>query len=83
MGSLGAVWMNFWVVGMLSRFGIMKCPDFGTDFQLEKEGIWSSVLHRNFIYNCELDVRLFNDPNWTSRTRVMVHFSRLPQAALF
>ena len=68
---------------MLPCFGPMKCLDFGTYFLLEKEGIWTSVLLGNCICNCKLDVRLLNHPNWTSITQVMVHFSRLPQAALF
>ena len=81
--SLGAVWQNFWAVGMLPCFDPMKCPDFGTDFRLKKEGIWIGFLHGNCICNCELDVRLLNHPNWTSIAQVTVHFPRLPQVALF
>ena len=47
-------------LGMLPYFDPMKRPDFGTYFWLEKEGILTSVLHRNCSCNCELDVRLLN-----------------------
>ena len=59
---------------MLPCFGPMKRPDFGTDFWLEIEGIWTGVLLGNCSCNCELDVMLLNHPNWTSITQVMVHF---------
>ena len=68
---------------MLPCFGPMKCLDFGTNFRLEKDEIWTSVLHGNCSYNHELDVRLLNHPNWTSITQVKVHFLGLPQVALF
>ena len=41
------------------------------------------MLHRNCSFNCELDVRILNHPNWTSITRVMVHFPGLSQVASF
>ena len=59
---------------MLPCFRPMKCPNFGTGFRLEKEGIWTSVLHGNCNSNFEIDVRLLNHLNWTSITKVMVHF---------
>ena len=62
---------------MLLYFDPIHYPDFGTDFQLEKEGILTSVHHGNSSYNCELDVR-FESPNWTSIAQAMVHFSELP-----
>ena len=68
---------------MLPCFSPTKCPDFGSDFRLEKVGIWTSVPHGNCSCNCEIDVRLLNHQNWTSITQVMVHFPRVPQAALF
>ena len=68
---------------MLPCFGPIKRLDFGTDFQSEKEGIWTSVLHGNCNFNCELDVKLLNHPNWIFIAHVMVHFSGLPQSALF
>ena len=68
---------------MLPCFGLMKRPDFGTDFRLEKEGILTSVFHGNCSYNCELDVRFLYHPNWTSITRVMVYFLGLPEVACF
>ena len=68
---------------MLPCFDPMKRLDFGTDFQLEKEGIWTSVLHRNCSCNCEIDVRLLNHPNWISIAQVMVHLPRLPHTTLF
>ena len=70
-------------MGMLSFFDLMKRLDFGTDFRLEKEEIWTSVLHGNCSCNCELGVRFLNHPNWTSIAQVMAHFSGLPQATLF
>ena len=70
-------------MGMLPCFGPMKCLDFGIDFLLEKEGIWTSVFHENCSCNCELDVRLLNHPNWTSIAQVMVHLQGLPQPAQF
>ena len=72
---------KFCDVGMLPCFDPTYCPEFRTDFQLEKEGIWTSVLYGNCRCNCELDVRLLNHPNWTSITQVMVYFPRLPQIA--
>ena len=68
---------------MLPCFDHVHWPGFGIDFWLEKEGIWTSILHGNCSRNCELDVRLLNHPNWTSITPVMVYFLRLPQAVLF
>ena len=68
---------------MLPCFGPIKRPDFGTYFRLEMEGIWTSVSDGNCRYNCELDVWIFNHPNWTSINQVMVHFLGLPQTALF
>ena len=68
---------------MLPCFDLMKCLDFGTDFRLEKEGIWTSVLHGNCSCNRDLDVRLLNNPNWTSISQVMVHFPGLPLGSLF
>ena len=59
------------------------CLGFGTDFQLGKEVIWTSVLHENCIRSCEFDARILNHPNWTSITQVMTRFSKLPQATLF
>ena len=47
----------------------------------KKEGIWTSVLHRNYSCICKLDVGFLNHPNWTSIAQVMVYFSGLPQAA--
>ena len=70
-------------MGMLPYFDPMKPPYFGTNFILEKEGIWTSVLQVNCSCNCELDVRLFNHPNWAFIAQVMVHFLGLPQAAQF
>ena len=67
----------------LPCFCPMKRPDFVTDFWLEKEGVWTSVLHGNCICNCELDVRILNYPNWTFIAQVMVHFPGLPQVVLF
>ena len=43
-------------------------------FGWEMEGIWTRVLHRSCSCNCELDVRLLNHQNLTSKTQVMVHF---------
>ena len=34
----------------------------------EKEKNWTSVLHGNCSCNCEIDVKFFNHPNWTSIT---------------
>ena len=42
-------------------------------FGWKTEGIWTHILHRSCRYICELDVRLLNHPNWTSKTQVMVH----------
>ena len=64
--SKGVVWKKFGVVGMLPCFDLMKHPYFGTNFQLEKEGIWTSIPHGNCSCNCELDVRLLNHLNLTS-----------------
>ena len=55
----------------------------GLTFSHEIWENWISVLHGNCIYISKIDVRLVNYPNWTSITRVMVHFSGLPQVALF
>ena len=55
----------------------------GPVFGWETEGIWSCFLHISFIYICDLDVRLLNHPNWTSKTHVRVRFSGLPQLRLF
>ena len=74
---------KFWAMEMLPCFDPMKCPDFGTDFRLEKEGIWTSVLHVNCSCNFELDVRHLNQPNWTSIAQVIAYFPGLPQATLF
>ena len=52
-------------------------------FSQEKWGNWTSVLHGNCSYISEIDVRLFNHPNWPSITRVMVYFPRLQKAAMF
>ena len=50
-GSLRVVWLNFGAMGMLPCFDHAHWPDFGIDFQLKKEGIWTSVFHGNCIYN--------------------------------
>ena len=42
-------------------------------FSWETKGIWTCVLHRSCSSICELDVRLLNNPNWTSIAQVMVH----------
>ena len=68
---------------MLPCFDPMKRPDFEADFWLEKEGIWTSILHRNCSCNYELDVKILNHPNWTSIAQVIVHLPRRPQTALF
>ena len=68
---------------MLPYFGPTQRLDFGTNFRLEKEEIWTSVPHGNCSSDCELDVRFLNHPNWTFIDQVMVYFLRLPQAALF
>ena len=46
----------------------------GLIFGREKWGNWTSFLHGNCSYIGEIDVRLLNHRNWTSITRVMVHF---------
>ena len=56
---------------------------FGVDFWLEKGRIWTSNLQGNGIPIYELDVRILNHPNRTSRTQVMVRFLGVLQAALF
>ena len=53
--------------------GMMHMHSFRADFRLEKKGIWTSVLLLNCFFNCELEVRLLNYPNWTSIAQVMVH----------
>ena len=51
----------------------MICPSFEADFWLEKEGIWTSVLHDNCSQSFELEVMILNYPNWASITQVMVY----------
>ena len=64
----------FGLLGMLSYFEPTHCPEFGTVFGWGMEEIWSRILYRSCICNCELNVRLLNHPNWTSTAQVMVHF---------
>ena len=55
----------------------------GLVFDWETKGFWTCFLHRRCSYICKLDVRLSNQPIWTSTVQVMVHFSGLPQLRLF
>ena len=41
------------------------------------------VLHRSCIWNCELDIRIFNNLIWIYKAQVMVNFLGLPQLRLF
>ena len=65
----------FWL-NLLSRF-------LGLIFNWEKVRIWTSILQGNCSSIREIDVRIFNHPNRTSITQVMVRFSRLLQLRLF
>ena len=60
-------------MGIVPCFDPICCLAFGANFMLEKEIIWTSVIHEDCRLSCELEVRILNYPNWTSIAQVMVH----------
>ena len=71
-GLFGSDFGDYWECCPVLTLHIVQ--NLGLVFGWETEGIWTHVLHRSYRCNCELDVRLLNNPNWTFTSQVMDHF---------
>ena len=69
----GDVWLHF-ELGKLPYPSLILCisQTLGLVFGWEIKKIWQYVLQVNCSRISELDVRLFNYPNWTSMAQVVI-----------